>query len=158
MILSKKTYVKKYVGKVNNRLTNSYNKRGNTVSKGQKIVKKYDNIFAIKRGNDIVGYLVDGKIHASKTKGDRKKTSAQKWEKKGGKANGCSNPNCQCGKGCGCNKPENKTGGKANGCSNPNCQCGKGCGCNKPKNKTGGSRNFSKGCECMENYSRQMFN
>ena len=170
MVLSKQTYLKKYVGRVNTRLTNAYKKRGNVVSKGQSLVKKYNNVFAIKNNNDTVGYLIDNTIYASKTKGDRARKSSQKWEKIGGRKSscGCSKPNCKgCGCGekekiggrkssCGCSKPnckgscsthEEKKGGK---CINPKCKCNKKCPCQK-----GG---YKKGCECMENYARQIFN
>ena len=33
MVLSKETYMKKYIGKINSRLTTAYKKRGNTISK-----------------------------------------------------------------------------------------------------------------------------
>jgi hypothetical protein len=181
MVLSKETYMKKYIGKINSRLTTAYKKRGNTISKNNTLVKKYSNIFAIKNGNDTVGYLVDNNIHSTKTKYDRNKKSHQKWEKTGGRKSscGCSNQNCKgnCaihlneekkgGKGsCGCSNQnckgncathlnEEKKGGR--GCSNPNCNCGKRCGCqNKPKK--GGSRKFNKNCACMEGFARQMFN
>ena len=36
MVLSKKTYVKKYVGELNTRLTNAYKKRGSKLAKGLK--------------------------------------------------------------------------------------------------------------------------
>ena len=175
MVLSKETYLKKYVGRVNTRLTNAYKKRGNTVAKGQTIVKKYGNVFAIKRGNDNVGYLVDNKVHASKTKGDRRTKSSQKWEKQGGKANCCPNPDCNCNKSCSVHANEEKKGGK--GCSNPNCNCGKryrcqqgGRGCSNPncncgkrcryqdKPKNGGSRKFNKNCGCMEGFDFQRWN
>ena len=145
MVLSKQTYLKKYVGRVNTRLTNAYKKRGNVVSKGQTLVKKYNNVFAIKNNNDTVGYLIDNTIYASKTKGDRARKSSQKWEKIGGRKSscGCSKPNCKGS----CSTHEEKKGGK---CINPKCKCNKKCPCQK-----GG---YKKGCECMENYARQIFN
>ncbi len=195
MVLSKQTYLTKYVGKVNTRLTNAYKKRGNVVSKGQTLVKKYNNVFAIKNNNDTVGYLIDNTIYASKTKGDRARKSSQKWEKIGGRKSscGCSKPNC---KGCGCGEKEKIGGRKSScGCSKPNCKgcgCGKkekiggrksSCGCSKPnckgscsthEEKKGGKcinpkckcnkkcpcqkGGYKKGCECMENYARQIFN
>jgi len=151
MVLSKETYLKKYVGRVNTRLTNAYKKRGNAVAKGQTLVKKYDNVFAIKRGNDNVGYLVDNKVYASKTKGDRRRKSSQKWEKKGGKANCCPNPDCNCNKSCGAHANEEKKGGKANCCSNPNCNCGKKCRCQQGgRGCSNPNCNCGKKCRCQQ--------
>ena len=53
MVLPKKTYVKKYVGELNTRLTNAYKKRGSKLAKGQKSVYKYQGLSAIKRSGDI---------------------------------------------------------------------------------------------------------
>jgi len=91
MVLNRETYFKKYIGKENKRLTQAYIKRGRVVSKNQTLIVKYSDISAIKNGRDTVGYLVDGKIHSTKTKGDRTKKSKQSWEGGAKKGCGCQN-------------------------------------------------------------------
>ena len=47
-----------------------------------RIKNKYSGLIAIAAENDIVGYIVRGKIHAAKTKLDRQKSNKkQKWDK-----------------------------------------------------------------------------
>ena len=102
MVLSKKTYVKKYVGELNTRLTNAYKKRGSKLAKGQKSVYKYQGLSAIKRSGD-----------------DRRKVSKQSWEQAGGR------------KSCGCGlKPQDKKMFKQCGCGK-SCRCVGGCKCGK---------------------------
>jgi hypothetical protein len=80
MVLSRETYFKKYIGKENKRLTKAYIKRGRIISNHQTLIAKYSGISALKNGTDTVGYLVDGKIHSTKTKADRNRKSKQSWE------------------------------------------------------------------------------
>ena len=108
MVLLKKTYVKKYVGELNTRLTNAYKKRGSKLAKGQKSVYKYQGLSAIKRSGDIVGYLVNGNIYSAKSSGDRRQVSKQSWEQAGGRKS------CRCVGGCKCGKKS--------------CKCCKSCG------------------------------
>ena len=119
MVLLKKTYVKKYVGELNTRLTNAYKKRGSKLAKGQKSVYKYQGLSAIKRSGDIVGYLVNGNIYSAKSSADRRKVSKQSWEQAGGR------------KSCGCGlKPQDKKMFKQCGCGK-SCRCVGGCKCGK---------------------------
>ena len=87
MVLSRETYFKKYIGKENKRLTKAYIKRGRVISNNQTLIAKYSGISVLKNGTDTVGYLVDGKIHSTKTKADRSRKSKQSWE--GGSKKGC---------------------------------------------------------------------
>lgn len=86
MVLSRETYIKKYVGKENKRLTKAYVKRGRIISENQTLIAKYSGLAVLKNRRDTVGYLIDGKIHSTKTKADRSRKSKQSWE--GGKK-GC---------------------------------------------------------------------
>jgi len=120
MVLSKQTYIKKYVGKENKRLTKAYVKRGRIIPNHQTLIVKYTGVSALKSGRDTVGYLIDGKIHSTRTKADRRTKSSQSWE----------------GGSCGSNHDDKK---KDCGCGNKkkDCGCGnkkKDCGCGN-KNK-----------------------
>tara|TARA_B100001105_G_C22368898_1_gene433983 strand:+ start:303 stop:1319 length:1017 start_codon:yes stop_codon:yes gene_type:complete len=80
MKMDKEKYIKTYIGKVDKIRTRTYKKSG--LSKDRKLIKKYRNISAIvDKYNDIVGYLVDDKIHRSKSPQEMSGYSSQSWEK-----------------------------------------------------------------------------
>lgn len=101
MVLSKQTYIKKYVGKENKRLTKAYVKRGRVISSHQTLIAKYSGLSVLKSGTDTVGYMIDGKIHSTKTKADRRRKSSQSWE--GGS---CGSNHDDKKRGCGCSDKE----------------------------------------------------
>ena len=80
MVLSKQTYIKKYVGKENKRLTKAYVKNGRAISSNLTLIAKYSGLSVLKSGTDIVGYMINGKIHSTRTKADRRRKSSQSLE------------------------------------------------------------------------------
>lgn len=84
MVLKKSEYVKKYVGNVDPRRTNSFVTKGVDMKKYTIKSSVYPGLFKLIRKrpyNDITGYIMNGKVRAAKNKLDRKKKSkTQKWE------------------------------------------------------------------------------
>ncbi len=79
MKISRSTYIKTYIGIVNKIRTKTYKKNG--LSNDRQLVRKYRNLYAIvDKHNDIVGYLIDGKVHSTKTKRDSNRASQQPYE------------------------------------------------------------------------------
>ena len=79
--MDKDSYLNKYLGKYDKRRTNAYVKRGNNINKYQKLVEKYDGVFAITNQNDLTGFLIEHKIYAAKNTGDHRRKSNESWEK-----------------------------------------------------------------------------
>ena len=66
MVLSRETYIKKYVGKENKRLTKAYVKRGRIISENQTLIAKYSGLAVLKNGRDTVGITVGSRASNEK--------------------------------------------------------------------------------------------
>lgn len=85
MILKRETYIKKYIGSINQSRTNNYKKIGLDKTKYSIKTTGLHGIRRIvnKKFQDTTGYLVQGNIHYSKNNIDRAlKSSKQSWERR----------------------------------------------------------------------------
>lgn len=85
MVIKKEDYFKRYVGNIDPRRTSSYKKSGLDMKKYSVKPTNYSGLFKIIRKKpypDTTGYLMNGKVHATKNKLDRRtKSTTQSWEK-----------------------------------------------------------------------------
>lgn len=84
MAIKKADYLKRYVGNIDSRRTATYKANGVDLKKYSVVATAYPGLKKLVRKQpyrDTTGYLANGKVHAAKSRGDRKTKSTQAWEK-----------------------------------------------------------------------------